>query len=66
VHSGDSIENNKQHAVGIELISKKKKAHCVHGCSIEINIVMNGLWMKQITMKAKKKEMSGQKGFTFN
>ena len=46
VNSEDSIENNKQHAVGIEQISKEKKtADCVHGCSTEINIGMNGLWM---------------------
>ena len=52
MRSGDSIQNNKQHAdVGIELISKEEKAHCVHGCSTEINIVMNGLWIKQITVK---------------
>jgi len=35
VRSEDSIENSKQHAVGIEQIS-------THGCSPEINIVMNG------------------------
>jgi hypothetical protein len=40
----------------------------VHGCSTEINIGMNGLWMKQITVKEekKRKRTSGQKGFTFN
>ncbi len=55
--------NNKQHAVGIEQISKKKrKAHCVHGCSTEINILMNGLWMKEITVKEREREKKEKNG----
>jgi hypothetical protein len=59
------VLNNKQQTSGIEQISKRKSHCAVHGCSTEINIVMNGLCIKQITVRGKKR-MSRQRGFTFN
>jgi hypothetical protein len=65
VNSEDSIENNKQHAVGIEQI-KKKLIVCT-AVQQKINIGMNSLWMKQITAKEEKKKKKNEwaKGIHF-
>jgi len=69
VNSEESIENNKQHAVGIEQISKEKKSSL---CARLFN--RNKHWNEWSMDEAdnskrrntKRKRMSGQKGFTFN
>jgi len=67
VNSVDSIENNKQHAVGIEQISKKKSSLCVR--LFNRNKHCNEWSMDEADNSKrgkKRKRMSGQKGFTFN
>jgi hypothetical protein len=62
----DSIENNKQHAGGIELISKKKSSLCAR--LFNRNKHCNEWSMDEAdnSKEKEKREMNGQKGFTFN
>jgi len=62
----DSIENNKQHAGGIEQISKKKSSLCAR--LFNRNKHHNEWSMNEAdnSKEKKKREMNGQKGFTFN
>lgn len=68
VRSGDSIEYNKQHAVGIEQISKKKSSLCAR--LFNRNKHYNEWSMDEADSstreREKRREMNGQKGFTFN